>query len=199
MDIGSILIGLALTVMVGALIAQPFIERRGMREKQVTAAEALLAEREALLVALRDLDFDHAVGKITTEDYTPQRAQLAAQAVAVLKQMDALGLSPATETVEAQIERAVASRRAAAAPPTADAQMEAAIAARRQTAPAGGAVCAHCHTPAGADDRFCAKCGRALPAAAACAQCGTRLQPNDRFCAKCGAAVAVPQPAGVAE
>ncbi|MCS6911205.1 MAG: hypothetical protein NZM11_11675, partial [Anaerolineales bacterium] len=62
MDIGSVLIGMALLIGVAFFVLQPFLEQRALREKRVTEVEALNAEREALLIALRDLDFDHATG-----------------------------------------------------------------------------------------------------------------------------------------
>lgn len=147
MDIGSLLIGLALLIGVAFFIIQPFLERRALREKPVTEAEALTAERESLLIALRDLDFDYATGKITTEDYTPQRAELVARGVAVLKQLDALGVSTAAAPAEDEIERAIAQRRRARP------------------------SCAECGAALEAGDRFCRSCGakivRAAEAAAA--------------------------------
>lgn len=110
MDLGSIFIGALLFALVIFLVAQPLIEQRGVREKRVTRTDALLAERETILDALRDLDFDHAMGKLTTEDYTPQRLQLVARGAAVLRELDTLGVTTAA-SAEDEIERAVAARR----------------------------------------------------------------------------------------
>ena len=90
MDIGSVFLGLALGLLIVFIVAQPFLEGQGVREKKLSETDALITEREQLLTALRDLDFDHATGKITEEDYAPQRAQLVAQSAAVLKQLDDL-------------------------------------------------------------------------------------------------------------
>lgn len=211
MEIGSIFIGLALLAVVAFILAQPFIEKQGLPENQVTRADALMAEREQVLDALRDLDFDHAMGKLTAEDYTPQRTQLVARGVELLRQLDALRapVNGAAGSFEAEVERAVAARRRAAPadlPRDPEAQMEAAIAARRKAA--SGPACAQCGTAAQPGDRFCAKCGAALaqplaPAAAderraVCAQCGTPFQPGDRFCGKCGAKAPESAAAGAA-
>lgn len=217
MDIGSLLVGLALLAVVAFVVAQPFLERPGGRERQVTQADALIAEREQVLDALRDLDFDHAMGKITTDDYTPQRERLVQRGVALLQQLDALGVVPAPANgtggvLEAEMERAIAARRqrgAGAQPaPEAEEQIEAAIAARRKSpvaahvAPpaqaASGPACPKCGTAARADDRFCGRCGAALPVARACVQCGQALKPGDRFCGRCGARVAEGAGAGAA-
>ena len=179
MDIGSILLGLALGLLIVFVVAQPFLDGRGVREKKLSEADHLITEREQLLAALRDLDFDHATGKITEEDYAPQRAQLVAQSAAVLKQIDdlkPLGPRPEPEALTAL--------------PLED-LIEAEIAARRQTngrasslAP-GELACPHCGASAHVGDRFCPKCGTTL--AHICRDCGHALRPDDRFCPRCGA------------
>jgi RNA polymerase subunit RPABC4/transcription elongation factor Spt4 len=203
MDIGSLLLGLALFLLVAFVVAAPLFERRQLHEKELSAADTLTAERETLLTALRDLDFDHATGKISAEDYAPQRAQLVAQGVEVLKQLDALGLSeraPAADGDDA-IERAIAARRKPATGRTADESIEAQIAARRKPAsdqrpaPAAGKVtCSNCGTLANSGDRFCPKCGQTL--ALTCLECGRPIRPGDHFCAACGAKLQPAEAAG---
>jgi predicted RNA-binding Zn-ribbon protein involved in translation (DUF1610 family) len=169
MDIGSILIGLALLIAVAFIVAQPLIEPRRRQVAEKGEADRLRQQRDQLLVALRDLDFDHALGKIQTEDYTPLRAELVAEGAAVLKRLDALGQSQPQ-----------------AGSPDLDAKIEQAIAARRKARPAAaGAVCPSCNASVKADDLFCPRCGAAL--ARRCPKCGTVAQAGDRFCAKCGA------------
>jgi len=171
MDIGSILLGLALLIAVAFIVAQPFIEPRREQVAEAGEADQLRQQRDKLLVTLRDLDFDHALGKIQTEDYTPLRAGLVAEGAAVLKQLEALGQSQP---------QPVASDK------DWDAKIEQAIVARRKAHPAAtGAVCPSCNAPVKAGDRFCPRCGVALDRR--CPQCGTVAQAGDRFCAKCGA------------
>ncbi|MDW8327608.1 MAG: zinc ribbon domain-containing protein, partial [Anaerolineales bacterium] len=139
----------ALLIGVAFFVLQPFLEQRALREKRVTEVEALNAEREALLIALRDLDFDHATGKITTEDYAPQRAELVARGVAVLKRLDELGAS-APASLDDEIEQAIARRRARAA----------------QRKGESGVTCAKCGAALDAGDRFCSNCGARVATAA---------------------------------
>lgn len=192
MEIGSLFVGLALLALVAFVIAQPFLENQGVREHRVTPRDALEAERDQVLDALRDLDFDHTMGKITEEDYTPQRTFLMGRGAAVLQQLDALAAVPtnghgrAPAAVEDQLEQAIAARRKGPRRDP-DAQMEAAIAARRTAA--AGPACSRCGTPANAGDRFCAKCGGTLTPSPVCTECGTPLKAGDRFCGKCGAKV----------
>lgn len=185
MDIGSVFLGLALGLLIVFIVAQPFLEGQGVREKKLNEADALITEREQLLTALRDLDFDHATGKITDEDYAPQRAQLLAEGAAVLKQLDdlkPLGSRPLTnDNTESENLTLL---------PIED-LIEAEIAARRQTngrastAPTSNLACPQCGASAQVGDRFCPKCGTTL--AHACLDCGHALRPDDRFCPRCGA------------
>jgi hypothetical protein len=138
-------------------------------------ASSLEAQRESLYTQIKELDMDHATGKVNDEDYAPMRAELVAQAAAVLKQLDGVATTsstptPATSPVAAQtdeVEAMIAARRkprSPAAAKTADTTAEAAIAARRKTSvsSATSATCPKCGKPISADDAFCAKCGAAL-------------------------------------
>ncbi len=193
MDIGAILIGLAVLILVVFLVSQPLMDRRQRREKTVSEADRLGDERDRILTTLRDLDFDHASGKVLEEDYAPRRASLVAEGAAVLKQLDELKpASPAP--LEDEVEQAIAARRHAAGASSAPAQAavyadeaERAIAARRRrqvpaAAPDADAV----------EQAIAARRRRSGPAASGggkvyCSQCGQPALPSDKFCAKCGA------------
>ncbi len=145
------------------------VPRRASAQEQL---EELLAQREAAFQALRELYFDHRVGKITDEDFVAFEANLKLHAAETLRALDRW---------EAE----------------ADAALEGVIARelqRRRTAPVpAGRRCPACGRPAEPEDKFCAGCGAALPAPAAepealaCPACGHSYQPGDRFCAGCGA------------
>ena len=151
MDIASILLSAALILLVALLIARPLIERAGLGERQPTQAEAVAAERETVVAALREMDFDHTTGKIAEEDYSIQRAALVAQGVALLKQLDEISPQTPAQTL--------------------DDELEAAIRTAREKISKGPAVsqpdplrCPQCGQPHQADDRFCSKCGATLAA-----------------------------------
>jgi len=76
--IGSVLFGLALAVLAGVLVGDPFL-RRGIfirRWKSPSTSE----RRRSALLAVRDLDFEFQTGKVLEEDYQAWRAQLLEQA-----------------------------------------------------------------------------------------------------------------------
>ena len=213
MDFGSLLLSFALLLLVGFVVARPLLEPHRATEKGISPAGRLAAQRDSLLTALRDLDFDHATGKIGDDDYSPQRAQLVAQGVAVLKQLDAL--RPATPepalSAEDALERTIAARRRPAsdgrrssseeraqpaprAAHSADDLLEAAVAARR-TATAGRDVEASIESQVKARRK---PASVPQPAAASgkvtCPNCGAPAQPGDRFCPKCGHTLALACP-----
>ncbi|HRE29697.1 MAG TPA: hypothetical protein PK954_23845, partial [Anaerolineales bacterium] len=91
MDLGFILLAVALTGLVIFIVAQPFFENRAAPAQADDIVAGLSAERDTILAAVRDLDFDHATGKIEDADYAAQRAKLMAQGAEVLKRLDAAG------------------------------------------------------------------------------------------------------------
>lgn len=154
MEIGSVMIGMALLVVVAALVLRPVLQPRKTAELPVTEIDALVARRDGVVAALRDLDFDYATEKITEEDFQTQRTVLMAEGVAVLKQLDALGVTSPQATLKSDdLEKAI----------------EQAVAARRSSARAPAAVqtgaakfCAQCGAVVRVGDKFCSNCGAAL-------------------------------------
>jgi len=174
MDIGSIFLILAFALLVGVFISQPFLDRKlnalpvAVVQTQQQAGQVrstLLAERDRLLTALQELDFDHALGKVSAEDYAAHRATLLQAGVQVLRQLDEIGEAPSgpAGSVEQRIEEVVAARRADRAAPPADDDLEELIAARRRARQEKSAgFCSRCGSPLQKSDRFCARCGQAV-------------------------------------
>jgi hypothetical protein len=163
---------MGIVILVGTVyfVSRPLLQAKRQTNAGGADASSLEMQREALYTQIKELDMDHATGKINDEDYAPMRADLVAQAAAVLKQLDGMAVAPAPEPAAAQtddVEAMIAARRkprSAAAAKTAEAAAEAAIAARRKTSTpvANLALCPKCGKPITAEDAFCAKCGTAL-------------------------------------
>jgi hypothetical protein len=183
MDIGALFLLLALLILVALFVLRPFLERQpadALQEEHVTSS--LLAERDRILTALQELDFDHALGKIPAEDYPLQRSSLLHRGAAILRQLDALttstalsaGSSPSPasgrgESAKERLEKAIATRRAdaaekpASAIETTDEDLEALIAKRRASLKDKAAgFCPKCGRPIMSTDSFCPQCGYAL-------------------------------------
>ncbi len=115
-------------------------------------------EREKALVlrAIKELEFDRAMGKVSARDFDEMVARLRARAVALMKQLD----GPARGYREL-IERELLAR---LGPAPARPGIEAPRAAPVAT---GARRCPACGTPNDADARFCKQCGARVDPAAA--------------------------------
>jgi len=177
MEIGSFFLLLALLIPVALFIARPLLDKEAAavtpeEDLQEHELSALLAERDRILTALEELDFDNALGKIPEGDYQPTRGRLLQQGVEVLRKIDTLDPSTADPDMEQRIEAAIAERRVATARDDeapqamvvdADDDVEVQLAARRRSREGKSAgFCPQCGRPVQESDRFCPKCGYAL-------------------------------------
>lgn len=116
-----------------------------------------LADDVAVL-ALREIEFDRATGKLSEADYEQLKEQYTRQALATMRTTSAgeQGVAP-------------------------DDEVEAAIRAYRVARPS----CGLCGPRPEPDAIFCSNCGRYLPGR--CEQCGRHVEEiGARFCAACG-------------
>ncbi len=142
MQIIAILIGLVLLAAIAYYVSRPIVNRR-REDADETVMTTLEQRRDAVYAQIRELDMDHATGKMNDEDYQRSRGDLVAQAAAILKQIDGVLAAPivpastarATLPVADDVEALIASRRKTVKPTpvqSAGDDVEAAIAARRK-------------------------------------------------------------------
>jgi NADH pyrophosphatase NudC (nudix superfamily) len=172
MDLGAIFVLLAVLVGVGLFLAAPLMRRLPRGAPQAgPETSSLLAERDRVINALQELDFDFKLGKIPDEDYPAQRAILLQRGADILRRLDELQPTATAgrqseRDASAQIEQAAAAGRAdAGAIPTAltDDRIESMLAARRAARMAKSAgFCPRCGRPVLVSDKFCPNCGKAL-------------------------------------
>jgi hypothetical protein len=169
MDPSAIFFVLAVLILVGMYLYAPFVGRtRRLGSQQDHLTSSLLAERDRIINALQELDFDFKLGKIPADDYPSQRTELLQKGADVLRQLDALQPSMTTSRPDAQsrLENAVATD----AIPEGDGQsaltdddLESMIAARRkQRKEKSAGFCPRCGQPVLLADRFCPACGKSL-------------------------------------
>lgn len=147
MNIGAIFILLAILLLTALYIAHPLLEKTSAKVDRTNEDfSSLLAERERLLAAIEELDFDHELGKITDEEHSQQRQVLLQQGAAILQQLE-----------QSDLERALA-------PEESDDSLEALIAARKRELKGEkkGKFCPQCGQSIQSSDKFCAKCGANL-------------------------------------
>lgn len=132
--------GLAFYRMLAPLIAP----RRELMRELLSDRLRLDLEREKALTlrSIKELEFDRAMGKLSTQDFVEMAGRLRARAVGIMKQLDA-----GSSAYRALIEKELAARIGKAAP----------VAAIR-------GLCA-CGTKNDRDARFCKACGAKVGAA----------------------------------
>lgn len=130
----------------------------------------LISRKDSVMVAIKDLEFDHQVGKLSEEDYERFNARLRQQAIGYLQQIDKL--APQSAHLDEALEVEIARQRKTRTAPVAVNGKSAPVAAQ-MVAPVVAPVVA---VPAGeVAARFCTNCGQALA-------------PGHKFCANCGTA-----------
>ncbi|MCL4704934.1 hypothetical protein KJ068_07220 [bacterium] len=130
-----------------AFVALPYFRKKavapvGMAKKNGQLVD-LHTRRDHLLAAIKEIEFDHTMGKISVEDFTDMNARYRHDAIAMLKRIDALnGGNGATQK----------SSRAQ--------KLEAELRTLRAQQKRDGVCCSACGAAIGAHDRFCSHCGQ---------------------------------------
>ncbi|MFI5228679.1 MAG: zinc ribbon domain-containing protein [Gemmatimonadales bacterium] len=141
--------------------------RAGSRDPRASKADMRAAlddstSQESAVAALREIEFDHATGKLSETDYASLKAQYTRQAILAMRHRVA-GLAHSE------------------APDEPDDEIEAAVRAYR----AQHATCPTCGPRPESDAVYCSNCGRYLHDR--CADCGAPVVAHDaRYCERCG-------------
>lgn len=165
----EVIAAVALGIVAVWAIAYPLFRRSRSRAPALIPEEPPPEEtaRGQALLAIRDLDFDYATGKVAEDDYRSLRDGL---------------LRTAADLLEAE---SVAS--------SSD-QAEVLVAERRRLLEGAGSPesprCPDCGPRPEPDARFCSSCGQVVVTGVGCAGCGAPLEAGARFCAHCGHAAA---------
>jgi zinc-ribbon domain len=133
----------------------------------------LLGRRDSAMQAIKDLEFDYRVGKISQEDYQRLDQRLRRQAIGLMQQLEKV--APASATL--------------------DEELESIIAQFRQTgvAPASNSVTPN-ESPT-APSPLPAAISDSSPATRFCTECGKPVEAGHKFCAFCGTPIAQVDPA----
>ena len=168
---------IALTILMAAvaffLVALPILGRQTSQIDPGTEASSLgelFSHRDSVFQALRELNFDHQVGKVSDADHSVFEASLKHAAADSLRAIDEWE---------------------AAADQLLDQEAESWSGKRPPSERTGTRSCPNCERPAAHEDQFCAHCGTRLqapptPAVKQCPKCGLSFAPGNQFCAGCG-------------
>jgi hypothetical protein len=139
----SVLMGVTALVALAALrTVLPLVTSAGDRTSMIGDRTRAALERDKLLTlrAIKELEFDRAMGKVSDEDFREMSVRLRAKAGRLMRQLEAGG--GYRERIEKDLAKRLGETAAAAAPP----------------------ACDKCGTVNEADARFCKRCGVPLGA-----------------------------------
>jgi len=161
MDIGSVLLIFALMILVALYISRPIFEGKAVH---ISADEhelsMLLAERDRVINALNELEFDNNLGKVPEGDYPDRRKALMQYGANILQQLDENFPDPDSTF---NLETDTAPGKSLKKLTHQDDDLEAMIATRRRSrAEKTGGFCPQCGHTVQQSDRFCPKCGAVL-------------------------------------
>ena len=126
---------------------------------------ALEREKSLVLRSIKDLEFDHAMGKVSDKDFAEMGARLRGRAAGLMRQLDAG--TTYRQAIEAEIEKRVHVKKPEEKPVVATTAGTTTTTAAATT-PATPApttttkLCLSCCTPNDPDARFCKGCGYQL-------------------------------------
>jgi hypothetical protein len=160
MDIGSILLFIAILIFVALFISRPFLKHDAfITTDEEVEYSALLAERDRIINALQELEFDHVLGKIPENIYPSQRSSMLEKGALVLKKIDEYQGSSVSDDIDTRLEDGLALE----SKTIDDEEIEEMIAQRlRARKGKMSGFCSQCGTPYQQSDRFCSKCGQLL-------------------------------------
>jgi hypothetical protein len=153
----------------------------GPDESDFVDLRELESPKVQALIALREIEFDRATGKLSDEDYARLRAKYQAAALEAMR----------AETQTSPAHDAAATAAGLEGGPGAGSGP--APASARSGNGARRAVCPACGPRPEPAPIFCSGCGRSLVVQSIgprCRHCGAALGDNARFCATCGGPVA---------
>ena len=113
MPFSSILLILALLILVALFIARPFLQTEPFNQFEGNEQSGLLAERERIIEALLELDFDQRLGKVPEDIYAVQRQNLLKQGAETLQKLEKVSKTKKSSKLgkEDELEALIAARR----------------------------------------------------------------------------------------
>jgi ribosomal protein L37E len=131
-------------------LLQDDVRQNGFTQKPEDILKDLKNKKVGTYAAIRELEFDLSMGKLTEEDFQILRQQYTQEAVGYMKEMDDLKSSPATSSKPA--DKVLEDEN----------QQEVTVSRNPKSIQRKHIYCTSCGTKAAVESRFCAACGSNL-------------------------------------
>lgn len=193
-----------LALGVAAFLITPLLEQQRRTAGPKTEVEDLLKKKEFLYAAIRELNIDFNMGKLSAEDHQHLQADYMREAAMVLDRLEQTNGKP---SFGARIEQDVLALRqqraterpkppsvpspsmtATTSPPGQPVEASPPEPVSMPAVPASAGetrTCHHCGAANEAAANFCVECGTALTQLV-CTHCGKAYKPGSKFCSHCG-------------
>lgn len=188
------LFGLLIFFAAFAFVAYPLVVAR--RQESVLEDELeseLQFKKESTYSALKELEFDYALGNLSPEDHRDLEDRYKEKAINILKELDGLEVKPSANGVSSaadvdDLEKEIFLARKGKQDGLED-EIKAARKSRRPEAihreESALVTCPTCNRQAASTARFCPSCGAAL--SLSCPSCKKPVKKGEKFCSGCGA------------
>ena len=190
-----VIVALFILALVAFVISYPLWKKSAASNiAKITPNDELSAQKEATYAALKELEFDYALGNLTPRDHAELEEKYKDKAISILKQLDAretkrIRPRSAEEEIEAEVLRLRSSARKTQ-PNRKDIEEE--ILKLRKTHLASTVKiknpCPQCHSEITPGAKYCPYCGSSLTPPV-CPKCSANYRQGERFCSQCGTAL----------
>ena len=163
---------LVIALLAAIFISLPFFIRRGERsgdgyfpDRRAEKLKELNSRKDSLLTAIKDIEFDYGLGKLTRDDFEELNGKYRLEAASLLKEIDSIaGAATPAELEEDALEEEIRAERKKFLMPYDDEEIEREILRAREASWARAAerYCTKCGTAAGEEDLYCSRCGAKL-------------------------------------
>ncbi len=143
------------------------VETGGTVDPILEHLKALQGRKESLYTAIRDIDLDYGLGKLTEEDYEELRQKYRIEAASVLREIEGITKDSGTGSIDADIEEQIKKSRSVSSQNPEEDDIENEILQARKSAQSEFSVpknlsCTDCGNTYTDEELFCSKCGAKL-------------------------------------
>lgn len=167
----EIILALVIALLAALFISMPFFFKRKTAggdeyfpDPRAEKSKELGSRKDSLLTAIKDIEFDYGLGKLSREDYEELHGKYRSEAAGLLKEIESLGAGAEAEGGYEDLEREIRAQRGKFVSSYDDEELEKEILRAREASWNEGPerFCPKCGSGRAQDDQFCSKCGAKL-------------------------------------